>query len=315
MPRTRPSAFALAAIVTVATVVVTAGQEQRPTRRFSSPGLVTTAVFAPDGATITSWDPGGWSSWDAASGNRKRREPVIAKTCERTSTLPRSAEGRVVAAQCKDRLFFFEAATGRALGERQLAEKQTAAMYTASADGTMTAIVMAGATNTVHVGGMAGPGTSLQVDAEIEHLSLSASGQRLTIGTIKGVEVRDLPAGNVLRTLQGRASHALSGDGRLVAVATDRGANIFDVESGQRLREVAGRVTLLRFSPDAKRLVGWTNQQVIAWDTTTGAQQLVLKSDEFVDAAVSPDGTGLVTVSLDRRGDATSSILAVWKLP
>ena len=308
--------LAIASLLTLLPSVVPTAQEQKPVRRFSLPALVTTAVFAPDGATISVWDPGGWSSWDAASGNRRGREPVIGKGCERTSVLPRSADGRVVAAQCKDRLFFFDAATGRALGERPVAEAQTAAMYTASANGTVAAVVWAGATNTVAIGAIAsGPFSDVQVDGEVEDLSLSTSGDRLSIGTIKGVEIRESPGGKLLRTFAGRASHALSGDGRLLAIASDRGAQIFDVESGGRLAEVEGRVSSLRFSPDGKRLVGWTNQRVIAWDAATGAQQLVLKSDEFVDASISPDGTRLVTVSLDRRGDATSSVLAVWRLP
>jgi len=306
----------IATFVTAATAALTAAQEQKPIRRFTVPTLVTTVTFAPDGATITVWDPAGWSSWDAAAGRMRGREPVIGKSCERTSALPRSADGRVVAAQCKDRLFFFDAASGRALGGRQLPEKQTAVTYIASADGSVTAIVLAGATGRVTVGGMSsGPSTDLQIEGEIEQLSLSSSGHRLTIGTVRGVEVRELPGGKLLRTLEGRASHALSADGRFVAVASDRGAHVFDVESGQRLREIEGRVSSLRFSPDAKRLVGWTNQRVVAWDAASGAQQLVLTSDEFVDASVSADGTRLATVTLDRRGEQTTSVVAVWKLP
>ena len=308
--------LAVAAVLALPAGVIAAAQEQKPVRRFSLPALVTTAVFAPDGATLTLWDPGGWSSWDSASGNRRGREAVIGKGCERTSVLPRSADGRVVAAQCKDRLFFFDAATGRALGERPVAEGQTAAMYTASANGTVAAIVRAGATNVVSVGGLAsGSVSDLRVDGEIEDLSLSSAGDRLSVGTIKGVEVREAPGGRLLRAFEGRASHALSADGRLLAIANDRGAEIFAVESGDRLAAVEGRVTSLRFSPDGKRLVGWTNQRVLAWDATSGAQQLVLKSDEFVDASISFDGTRLVTVSLDRRGEATTSVVAVWRLP
>ncbi len=310
------AALSICALVTATAVVVTAAQEARPVRRFSLAALVTTAVFAPDGATITVWDPAGWSSWDAASGNRKSREPVIGKNCERTSALPRSADGRVVAAQCKERLFFFDAATGRALGERQLKERETAAIYTAPAEGSVTAVVMAGATNSVTIGPLTpGPSTDLRIDGEIEQLSFSTSGHRLTIGTISGVEVRELPGGRVLRTFAGRPDHALSADGRLVAVASDRGVQVFDVESGERVAAVEGRVSYLRFSPDAKRLIGWTNQRVAVWDAVTGALQLMLKSDEFVDASASPDGTLLATVSLDRRGDYTTSGVAVWRLP
>lgn len=308
--------IALIAAVLTCAVVAVAAQEQRPVRRFTIPTLITTIAFAADGATITAWDPAGWSSWDTASGRVRRREPVIGKLCERTSVLPRSTDGLVVAAQCKDRLSFFEAGSGRALGERQLPEKQAAAMYTASADGTVTALVMAGATGQVVIGGMtSGASADLQTEGEIEQLSLSASGNRLTIGTFKGVEVRELPGGRLLRTFEGRASHALSADGRLLAVTSARGAQLFDVESGQSLREVEGRVSFLRFSPDGKRLIGWTNQRVVTWDVATGAQQLVLTSDEFVDASVSPDGTRLATVTLDRRGEQTTSVVAVWRLP
>ena len=305
----------VAACVTAA-VAAGAAQTQRPIRRFTVPTLVTTVAFTPDGAAVTAWDPAGWSAWDAAAGRMKTREPVIAKACERTSVLPRSADGRVVSAQCRDRIYFFEAATGRAIGERPLAGKQTAAMYTASANGNATALVMAGATGTITIDGMAGgQATELPVEGEIEQISVSASGTRLTIGSIKGVELRELPGGKLLRTFDGRAVHTLSGDGRLLAIASDRGAQIYDVESGQPLREVEGRVSFLRFSPDSKRLAGWTNQRVLTWDVATGAQQLVLTSEEFADAAISPDGTRLVTLTLDRRGEGTTSIVAVWKLP
>ena len=294
------------------------GPKQRPLRQFNVPTLVTTVTFGPDGALLALWDPAGFSTWDPASGRLKGREPLIARSCERSSVLPRSPDGRVVGAQCRDRLYFFEAATGRTLGDRQLPEKQAAAMYTASADGAVAALVMAGETSKVRVGrlaaGSAAP-ADLNIDGEVEHLSLSSSGNRVTIGTVKGVEVRDLPAGGPLRTLGGRASHALSADGRLLAIASDSGAQLFDADSGQLLREMEGRATSLRFSPDGKRLVGWTNQRVVTWDVASGAQQLVLTSDEFVDASISPDGGRLATVSLDRRGEGTTSIVAVWRLP
>jgi WD40 repeat protein len=71
----------------------------------------------------------------------------------------------------------------------------------------------------------------------------------------------------------------------------------------------------VRFSPDGRLLAGWTNQRVIVWDAATGAQRLVLTSDEFSGAAISPDGRQLATLSLERRGEGTSSLIAVWRLP
>jgi WD40 repeat protein len=240
---------------------------------------------------------------------------VIAKACERASVLPRSEDGRVVAAQCRDRLLFFEVATGRTLGDRRLSEKQTAVVYAASLNGKASALVMAGATDTVHLGGLAsGTDTAVKVGSEIEQLTLDADGSRLTVGSWRGVQIRDAP-GDTLRSLEGQASHAMSADGRTVAVIGGPGARLFDGETGERLHDLEGRVSYLRFSPDGRLLVGWTNQRVIVWDATTGAQRLVLTSDEFSGAAVSPDGRQLATLSLQRRGEGTSSLIAVWRLP
>lgn len=297
--------------------VAQARQEERPLRRFTIPTLVTAVAFAPDNQTLVAWDPAGWSRWDAGSGRQREREVVIAKACERVAALPRSEDGRVIGVQCRNRLFFFEAATARALGERPLSDKQTAAIYTAAPGGSAVALVMAGATDTVSVGGMSGgqPGTELRIAAEVEQLILSASGTRLTAGTSRGVEVRDLPGGTLLRTIEGGPSHALSADGRTMALVSAGGVRVVDADTGGTTRELEGRVAHLRFSPDGRLLVGWTNQRLIVWDVATGTQRLVLSADEFVAASISPDGQLLATAGLERRGEGTSSVIAFWRLP
>jgi WD40 repeat protein len=298
----------------LAVLATSSAAQERPVRRIPIPALITAIAFAPDGETLNAWDPAGWSRWDAASGRRREREAVIAKACERASVLPRSEDGRVVAAQCRDRLLFFEIATGRPIGERRLPEKQTAAVYTASLDGQTTAMVMAGATGTVRlISGTAE--TEVAVGREIEQIILAPDGGRLTVGSWRGIEIHDVPGGRLLRTLEGQASHALSPDGRRVAVLGAQGAGVLDTESGARIRDLEGRVSHLRFSPDGRLLVGWTNQRVIVWDIPSGAQRLVLTSDEFAGAAVSPDGRQVATLSLERRGEGTSSLVALWKLP
>ncbi|CAN5819395.1 hypothetical protein BH24ACI5_BH24ACI5_24690 [soil metagenome] len=301
----------------IASVSSLSSAQERPLRRIPVPALITAVAFSPDGETLLAWDPAGWSRWDIASGRQRGREIVFAKACERVLALPRSQDGRVIAAQCRNQLLFFEVATARSLGEGQMPDKQTAAMYTASANGSLAALVMAGATDTVVVGAMADgvAGTALRIGSEVEQLTLSASGTRLTVGTSQGVQVRELPGGTLLRTIEGSAAHALSADGRQVAVLSDRGARLFDADTGHLTRDVEGRVSHLRFSDDGTRLVGWTNQRLILWDVATGAQRLALESDEFVAAAVSPDGQRLVTVSLERRGDRVSSIIGVWRVP
>ena len=291
--------------------------QERPTRRLNIPTLVTAIAFAPDGEALVAWDPAGWSRWDVSRGRPTGREPVIARACERSAVLPRSANGRVVAAQCAGRILFFDAASAATLGERPLQEKQTAATYTASLDGKTIALVLAGDLDTVLVGGLAQgeAATSLDIGAEVEQLTLSASGGRLTVGTWRGVEVRELPGGTLLRTFEGGAAHALSADGRRLAMLADGGVKIFDVDSGQMLREAEGRVAHLRFSPDGSSLVGWTNQRLVLWETASGAARLVLTADEFVAAAISPDNTRLAAVGLERRGEGTASTVGIWQLP
>lgn len=290
--------------------------QERPLRQLRVPTLVTAVAFSPDGETLTAWDPAGFSRWNAETGRLTGREPVLARVCDGTAVLPRSSNGRVVAANCRSRLFFFNAATAAPIGERPIPEKETAAAYTASADGKTIAIVLAGQIDTVQLTSAGGtPDTEIRVQGEIEQLTFPAAGTRLAVGTWRGVEVREVPGGALLRTIEGRASHAISDDGQRIAVLGEKGPRIVEAASGELARELEGRVAHVRFGAGAARLVGWTNQRVIVWDVATGAQRLVLTGDEFVDAAIAPDGTRLVTVSLDRRGERTTSIVAVWRLP
>ena len=290
-------------------------EQERPLRRITLPALVQAVGFAPDGQTLTAWDPAGLSRWVVETGRQVGREPVFAKACERVTVLPRASHG-VIGVNCRSRLLFFDVATGRGLGEWKLPEKQTAAIFAAAANGRGTAIVMPGATTIVGLGDLSGgkPGVELQVGAEVEQLSFSADGNRLAVGTSRGVEVREVPGGALLRTLEGYASHAISADGRTIPIVTDAGARLVNAETGETIRNTEGRVSHLQFGPGDALLVGWTNQRLIVWEVASGARRLVLNADEFVAAAISPDGTRLATLSLDRRGDATTSTIAVWRL-
>ncbi|HVL67451.1 MAG TPA: hypothetical protein VM364_09335 [Vicinamibacterales bacterium] len=308
-------ALLLALVMTCGAVAF--GAQERPERRVTIPALVAAIGFAPEEGMLIAWDPGGSSRWAIDAGRQRGRDPVIAKACGRVAVLPRSEDGRTIGANCRGKLYFYEVTTGRALGEWRLAEKQNAALYTAAADGRTAALVMAGVTGVVVVANLSSGAVSseIPVGEEVEHLSLSADGARVAIGTARGVELRSLPGGALLRRIEGSAAHALSADGRRIAVVLDGGAGVFDVETGERVRELEGRVSHLRFGAGDRLLAGWTNQRLIVWDVERAAQRLVLTTEEFVAAAVSPDGSRLATVSLDRTGGTASSTLAVWRLP
>ena len=304
------------AVMIVAVGAVLASAQERPVRRITLPTLVEAVAFAPDGETLTVWDPGGLSRWNTETGRQVGREPVFAKACERVRALPR-ADGRVIGVNCRSRILFFDVPTGRALGEWKLPDKETAALFTAAANGSWTAIVMPGATAVVALGELSGgkAGVELRAGSEVEQLSFSADGTRLIVGTSKGLEVREVPGGALQRTVEGPASHAISADGRLIAVVADTGARLIDAGTGDVIRQLEGRVSRLQFGANDTRLVGWTNQRLKVWDVATGAARLTLASDEFVGAAISADGTRLATITLDRRGDSTTSTISVWRLP
>ena len=303
--------------VILATVAAAPLAQERPTRRFTIPALVTAVAFSPDGKAVVAWDPAGWSTWDGESGRRTGREPVLAKACGRAPTLPRSEDGRTVGASCGGRLILLDVASTRTVGEWKLGDKQTPILFTATPDGSLGAAVIAGATGTVEVSDRSGgkPIAMLTTAEEVEHLAFAPGGKAIATGAITGVRLWSLPDGRETAHVEGGSTFAFSPDGQVVAVARPRGVALADAASGAVRRELQEPSTLLRFSGDGSRLAGLNNQQVVVWDTDSGAERLVLKADEFIGAALSADGLRLVTLSRELRGESVGSTIAIWRVP
>lgn len=305
-------------VATLTTLIAAApAAQERPIRRFTIPALISAIAFAPDGKSVVAWDPAGWSAWDTESGRRTGREPVLAKACGRVATLPRSEDGRTIGASCDGRLVLFDAATTGTVGEWKLGPKKTPILYTATADGSLAAAVIAGATGTVEVSDRSGgkPIAVLTTPDEVEHLAFAPGGKVIGTGGISGVRLWSLPDGKETARVDGGSAFALSPDGQLVAVARSRGAVLVDAGTANVRRELLGPSTVLRFSADGARLAGVNNQQVVVWDTETGTQRLVLKADELLSAALSADGLLLATLSRELRGESTGSTIAIWRVP
>lgn len=291
--------------------------QERPVRRITIPALITAVAFSPDGKSVVAWDPAGWSSWDAETGRRTGREPVLAKACKRVATLPRSEDGRTIGASCDGRLVMFDVASTASIGEWKLGEKETPIVFTASPDGALAAAVIAGATGSLQVVDRSGgkPIATLTTTEEVEHASFALDAKTIATGSITGVRLWRLPDGRETVRIDGRSSHAFSPDGEVIAVARSGGAVLADTATGGIRRELEGPSTHLRFSGDGRRLAGLNNQQVVVWDTDTGAQRLVLRAEEFLTMALSADGLRLLTLSRELRGEATGSTIAIWRLP
>ena len=297
-------------------VGVTLAQE-RPIRRVTIPALITALAFSPDGKSVVAWDPAGWSSWDAESGRRTGREPVLGKACGRVATLPRSEDGRTIGASCDGRIILFDVATTKGVGEWKLGEGRTPILFTAAEDGSVAAAVIAGATGTVEVleGAGSKPVALLATPEEVEHAAFAPGGNAVATGGITGVRFWSLPDGKEMVRVEGGSTFAYGPDGRTVAVARSRGAVLVDAVTGAVRRELTGPSTFLRFSGDGSRLAGLNNQQVVVWDADTGTQRLVLKAEEFIAVALSPDGLRVATLSRELRGESTGSTIAIWRVP
>ena len=310
--KTVAAAFAL-----VATIAAFPLAQERPVRRISIPGLITTIAFSPDGKSVIAWDPAGWSSWDAESGRRTGREPVLGKACKRVATLPRSDDGRTIGAICDGRLVMFDVASTASLGDWTPGEKETPIVFTAAPDGALAGIVMAGATGTLKIIDRAGgkPVATLSTPEEVELASFAPAARLVATGGITGVRLWSLPDAKETARIDGGSSHAFSPDGKVIAVARARGAVLADATTGSILRELQGPSTQLRFSGDGGRVAGLNNQQVVVWDSDTGTPRLVLKADEFLSVALSADGLRLLTLSRELRGESTGSTIGIWRVP
>ena len=309
--------FLAASIVLVGMVVAFPRAQERPTRRFTIPALVTAVAFSPDGKSVVTWDPAGWAAWDVESGRQAGRELVFREACGRVATLPRSEDGRTVGVSCDGRLIMFNAGSTRPVGEWKLGEKEPPILFTATPDGSLAAAVIAGATGTLEVSDRSGgkPVAVIKTPEEIDHAAFAPDGRTTGTGGFTGVRFWSVPEGRELSRVEGGSAFTYSPDGRLAAVERSGGAAVVDVSSGAISRELSGPATVLRFSSDGSRLAGLNNQLVTVWDTDTGAPRLVLKADAFMSMALSGDGLRLVTLSRELRGESTGSTIAIWQVP
>jgi WD40 repeat protein len=303
--------------VLLALLVTAISAQERPIRRITIPALITTLAFSPDGKSVIAWDPAGWSSWDAETGRRIGREPVLGKACGRVATLPRSEDGRTIGAACDGRIVLFDVATTKSAGEWKLGDGRTPILFTAAQDGSRAAVVIAGATGTLEVLDRSGgkPIAVLTTPEEVEHAAFAPGDQALATGGITGLRLWSIPDGKETARVEGGATFAYSPDGKTVALARPRGAALVDPSTGTVRRELTGPSTMLRFAGDGSRLAGLNNQQVVVWDTDTGNQRLGLKAEEFLAVALAPDGLRVATLSRELRGESTGSTIAIWRVP
>ena len=164
----------------------------------------------------------------------------------------------------------------------------------------------------------------IQVPGDVQVVEFSPGGDRLLTSTAQdAVAVWEVASGRLLRSLEEPAAVAapsigapatFSPDGALVAAGSVRGGpvRVWDLRTGRRVAALDGhtdRVTIVRFSPDGRRLLtaSWDDTAAV-WLLADGRREHMFKhADDVNAAAFSPDGTRVATASTDRTA-------VVWDL-
>jgi len=291
----------------------------RPIRTTSTRAPLQQVAFASDNTTLMGWDAYGFARWDPETNKTLDRQPVIAKACEkhRGPVLPRSEDGRTIAANCAGKLVFFEMATGEARGEFTYDPKQIPTIYTQSPNGALMAGVGAGNTTAIQiVDTKSGQrGVLIQNEQEVQQMSFSSSGDLLVTGAVDGVRIWRLPEGELVRKIPGGTFHAMSADARTLAMERGRDVAVIDIASGTAKQTLPGTATQLRFSQDGSVLAGWTNQQLTVWDVASGKPRLTLKASQLVTVALSNDAKLLAAVGMEFAGGGAQTSVGVWRIP
>jgi WD40 repeat protein len=273
------------------------------------------AAVSPDGRRIvTASQENTARVWDAASG----QQIVVLRGHEARVQSPNfSADGSRIVTVSEDntaRVWHAESGQQIVVLRGHEARVQSADF---SADGSR--IVTASQDNTARVW-HAESGQQIVVlrghQDEVRSASFSPNGLRIvTASADKTARIWDGLTGREIAVLRGHEAHvqsaAFSPDGlRIVTASGDKSARTWDVGNTTKtavLRGHEARVQSAAFSADGSRVVTASRDRTVRiWDAASGREVAVLRGHQDTVAALSPDGSRIVTILFDRSADETN---------
>jgi WD40 repeat protein len=272
---------------------------------------VDSLAFSPDGKVLAS---GGSQNagerllrfWDVNTGKEIRLavdpDPVPAEPDDRgmegilsVERVKFSADGKLLAAACRNNVVVYEAATGRQYRQFVLPKKSK----------------------------------DVFSERKIDDMAFSADGKSLVSGGTansdgqNSIYVWELTSGKVRQSVKTTTGHAvclaLSPDGRFLAAATSNDklsvpdtVRVLDIRTGEILRKFSGHeswLSCLAFSPDGKRLAsGSQDTTILIWDVADLSSRVRSES-----LKLSTDNLNQLWSDLASE-DAEKAYRAIWQL-
>ena len=127
------------------------------------------------------------------------------------------------------------------------------------------------------------------------------------LATVRDIALQAVEAGPAREVWSTQSSYAsASPDGRRLALSSSRGLQLRELPSGALMKELShsGRIHSTQFSPDGKLVLffDWNGTVVFLWDIQSGmVRTLQGPVGEVNAAAFSPDGKSVLSVSADRK--------------
>ena len=153
-------------------------------------------------------------------------------------------------------------------------------------------------------------------DSVVSAMAFSPDGTTLAVAGSGGTQLRDVPAGKLIKMLPAAHAVAFSPDGKILAIGATGGTQLWDLPAGKLIKTLpAASDRALAFSQSGNLLATAAGGKIQLWDTPSGQliRTLTSANDIIGSLAFSPDGAFLAA-AVGAEGTAGGAT-QLWQVP